>query len=215
MHNGLDWGLYPNPSFYLKRNRFHFLGKAAWKVKNVQGAIDITKYAKQKLDVLGGHRINFKMGFRCTFDRHVNFLGMVDELKKKQTMSRSKGLIFPVTWHEPFGLAIIESMYFGCPVFGTPYGSLPELVLNETGFLSSSESEIIDAITHNNYMPKRCNEFAEDIFSSNVMADKYIEKYGEVISGKTLNKEFTSTISNFRNLKYRKAEKLNYFFRKT
>ena len=31
-------------------------------------------------------------------------------------------------WHEPFGIALIEALYFGCPVFGTPYGSLPEIV---------------------------------------------------------------------------------------
>ena len=59
---------------------------------------------------------------------------MVDASKKKVIIEQSKGLIFPVTWHEPFGLAITESFYFGAPVGGTPYGALPELVSPEVGF---------------------------------------------------------------------------------
>ena len=36
--------------------------------------------------------------------------------EKGEILNSSKGLVFPVLWHEPFGLAIIESLYYGCPV---------------------------------------------------------------------------------------------------
>jgi hypothetical protein len=42
------------------KNYFHFLGDAAWRVKNVKGAIQIAKLAHQKLRVIGGVRFNFK-----------------------------------------------------------------------------------------------------------------------------------------------------------
>jgi len=40
VHNGLNWDNYQQPEFNVPRTRFHFLGKAAWRVKNVQGAIE-------------------------------------------------------------------------------------------------------------------------------------------------------------------------------
>ncbi len=52
-------------------------------------------------------------------------------------MQRSKGLIFPVLWNEPFGLAAIESLYAGAPVFGPNYGSIPELINEKTGYTSN------------------------------------------------------------------------------
>lgn len=203
VYNGLNWDNYQKPNFNLKRERFHFLGKAAWRVKNVQGAIDITKKAGQQLDVLGGHRLNLKMGFRLTLDRHVRFLGMVDDTTKSQIMTQSKGLIFPVTWHEPFGLAITESLYFGCPVFGTPYGSLPELVSGEVGLLSSCEQDLVEGILNSDtYDSARCNEYARDQFNADVMAAAYVSYYEKVVEGSKANSALGSIVESFKRLPY-------------
>lgn len=203
VHNGLNWDNYLKPNLNTDRQRFHFLGKAAWRVKNVQGAIDITKRAGEQLDVLGGHRLNFKMGFRLTLDRHVRFLGMVDDTTKSQVMTKSKGLIFPVTWHEPFGLAITESLYFGCPVFGTPYGSLPELVSRDVGFLSDKQSELIEAVSNSpNFTPVICHEYARDLFNADVMAKAYVAMYEKVTLGEVLNPHLGNIITDFKRLPY-------------
>lgn len=203
VHNGLNWDNYLKPTLNTDRQRFHFLGKAAWRVKNVQGAIDITKRAGEQLDVLGGHRLNFKMGFRLTLDRHVRFLGMVDDTTKSQVMTKSKGLIFPVTWHEPFGLAITESLYFGCPVFGTPYGSLHELVSRDVGFLSDKQSELIEAVGNSsNFAPTICHEYARDMFNADVMAKAYVAMYEKVTSGEVLNPQLGNIITDFKRLPY-------------
>ncbi|MBM7037677.1 glycosyltransferase [Vibrio ulleungensis] len=190
VHNGLNWDNYPEVSLNAagNRQRFHFLGKAAWRLKNVQGAIDITKLAKQQLDVLGGHRFNIKMGVRFTFDRHVRFHGMVNDVEKSSIMSGSKGLVFPVTWHEPFGLAITESLYFGCPVFATPYGSLPELVSNEVGLLSDSQPDLVTAVSNaEQFSSKVCHEYARDLFNAHVMAERYLGFYDKIINNQPLN----------------------------
>ncbi|WP_047049110.1 glycosyltransferase [Vibrio mexicanus] len=206
VYNGLNWDNYLKPDLSSDRQRFHFLGKAAWRVKNVQGAIDITKKAKQSLDVLGGHRLNFKMGFRLTLDRHVKFHGMVDDMTKSKIMTQSKGLIFPVTWHEPFGLAITESLYFGCPVFSTPYGSLPELVSEDVGFLSSQETQLVEAVANAECFDViRCHEYAQDLFNANVMAKAYVEKYQTVVNGFDLNTNLGGVIADFKRLAYDKA----------
>ncbi|NQY28269.1 MAG: hypothetical protein HRT69_02240 [Flavobacteriaceae bacterium] len=51
-------------------------------------------------------------------------------------------IYLPVLWNKPFGLAIIESLYTGYPVFGPNYGSLPELIPENVGYTSNSMSEI-------------------------------------------------------------------------
>ncbi|MBD3750699.1 MAG: glycosyltransferase [Sphingobacteriales bacterium] len=188
VHNGLDWRNYPAPDLKATKSGFHFLGRAAWKVKNLKSAINITKKANEKLEVLGGYRFNLKMGWRFTFDTHVSFKGMVDNHQKAKYLQKSKGLIFPVLWHEPFGLALIESLYYGCPVFGTPYGSLAEIITKDFGFLSDKEDELVAAIKNaSQYDAEKCHEYAKNKFSAQVMADEYLKLYEKVMNGEKLN----------------------------
>jgi glycosyltransferase involved in cell wall biosynthesis len=188
VHHGLDPDDYPKPDLSKKRTHTHFLAKAAWRVKNVKGAIDVATQSGNKLIVLGGTRLNLKMGLRFTPHINVRFKGMVNNDEKSVVLNSSKALLFPVLWHEPFGLAIIESLYFGCPVFGTPYGSLPELVPPEVGLLSNSKQVLIDSLKavagFNNQL---CHDYAVDNFTVQKMAQKYLLLYQEVLNGKALN----------------------------
>lgn len=185
--NGLNWDDYPKPDLERKRQNYHFLGKAAWKVKNLKGAIDTAlAIPRAHLDVLGGYRLNFKMGFRLTLSPRVHFYGMVDDREKSEVIQRSRGLIFPVRWHEPFGLAIVESLYYGSPVFATPYGSLPELVTPEVGYLDLSHRSLAEHIRYIDYSPDRCHEYARVCFSAERMADDYLAKYEQVLAGQAL-----------------------------
>lgn len=188
VYNGLDWDDYGIVDLSKKRSGYHFLGKAAWKVKNLKGAIAVTEALKNEhLEVLGGYRFNFKMGWRFTFNPRIHFGGMVDDARKKMIIERSKGLLFPVTWNEPFGLAIIESLYLGSPVFATPYGSLPELVTSEVGFLTNRAATMVDHLKSDpTYSPQLCHEYARDKFNSKRMALEYLKKYEQVLNGQVL-----------------------------
>jgi glycosyltransferase involved in cell wall biosynthesis len=193
VYNGLDWSGYSKPNLNSKRESFHFLGKASWGVKNLKGAIDIIKKTKtEKLFVLGGKRSServLKMGPYYIFSSKITYKGMVGGKEKENYLNHSKGLIFPVLWHEPFGLAIIESLYFGCPVFGTPYGSLNEIVVNDVGFLSNKTDELSNSVLNSHHFsPKICQEYAIENFNSKKMALQYELKYERVISGEKLNK---------------------------
>ncbi|NMH28388.1 glycosyltransferase family 4 protein [Flavobacterium sp. SE-s28] len=181
VYNGLDWNAYQKPNLESQRSYFHFLGNAAWKVKNVKGAISIISKSKtEKLYVMGGTRWHPNT---FTFSNKISFLGMVDDVKKAQVMNHSKGLLFPVTWNEPFGLAIIESLFYGCPVFGSTYGSLPELVREDVGLLSNSEEELSRAILNaDSFSKSRCNEYVVEAFNSRKMALAYLEKYEAVLN---------------------------------
>lgn len=198
--NGLDWSNYGEVDWKQERNYYHFLGKAAWRLKNVKGAIHIAKKANQQLRVLGGDRFNFKRGLRLTFSPQIKFHGMVGGEEKLSLLNGSKGLIFPVRWHEPFGLAIIESMYFGSPVFSTPYGAIPELVPNECGLLSNNADVLVDAINMQKFDPLYCQQHVVNHFNAEKMAQGYLEKYRKVMRGEQLNDFQPSLVTNCQKL---------------
>lgn len=188
VHNPIDIQDYQKPDLGRKRTHLHFLAKAAWRVKNVKGAIDVATQSHNKLVVLGGTRLNLKMGLRFTPNLNVRFKGMVGDEVKSNVMNSSKGMLFPVLWHEPFGIAIVESLFFGCPVFGTPYGSLPELVPAEVGFLSDSKSALVEAVKNaGQFSNKYCHEYAVDNFNVGRITQQYLELYTRVLNGQQLN----------------------------
>lgn len=187
VYNGLDWNAYGAPCLEQERGHYHFLGKGAWRVKNLTGAIDVALRAGETLEVLGANRLNFKRGFRFTWSPRIHFHGMVGGPVKQNLLRASKGLIFPVRWHEPFGLAVIESLYFGCPVFATPYGALPELVTPETGVLAAGADALAEAVRTSSFDRRACHLRVKASFDANTMAAQYVRKYEAVMDGAQLN----------------------------
>jgi glycosyltransferase involved in cell wall biosynthesis len=190
IHNGIDWNDYGSAPLDGARSWVHFLGDGAWKVKNLRGAIRVAHLAGEELRVAGGFRLNFRMGFRFTLSRRVRFHGWVGADEKRSLLSGSKGLVLPVRWPEPFGLSIVESLFYGCPVFGTPYGSLPELVPPDVGFLSSDAEELAEAVRGSaRFDPRRCHDHAVACFGSRAMTDGYLAAYERVLAGEPLHAE--------------------------
>ena len=188
VYNCLDVEDYGKPDLNSKRHYIHFLADAAWRVKNVRGAIKIAKNAAVPLHVIGGVRFNFNMGIRLTFDPNTRFHGMKGGEEKNKIINGSKGLLFPVLWNEPFGIALIESLYFGCPVIGTPYGSLTELIPKEVGFLSSKKDELVTAVKNiDAYDRNDCHRYVMDNFTSDKMTLQYLALYEKVMNGEKLN----------------------------
>jgi glycosyltransferase involved in cell wall biosynthesis len=186
--NGLDTDEYGKPDLNNHRKHVHFLAKAAWKVKNVRGAIYMARKGGHRIEIIGGDRLNLKMGFRFTLDPNAHFNGIQGGEKKFRIIQDSKALLFPVLWHEPFGIAMIESMYYGCPVFGTPWGSLPEIVTPDAGFLSDNYTEHIKRLKEvGSFNRKKIHELVCDRFSAKTMTDGYLACYEKALNGQTLN----------------------------
>lgn len=190
VYNGLDWREYGEPNLNQPKRYHHFLGKAKAPAKNLRGAIDIANRARLRLDVLGGSRLNVTRNPYIYLDTNVRFHGMVGGQKKLDLIKGSRGLIAPSRWHEPFGLAITESLYLGAPVFATPYGSLPEIIDQEDiGFLSDNYDELAEAAAaYKRFDRRRCHEVAVARFGMLPMAESYIRAYDMVIQKETLNK---------------------------
>ncbi len=182
VYNGLDFDELGKVDLNARRRHLLFLAKASRREKNLKDCIWITKKAKRNLAVVGGKKI--------TFSRHIKYYGMLGGEKKSKIIQHADALLFPVRWHEPLGLAILESLYFGCPVFGTEYGSLPELISKERGFLSNNMSELVEALKDMGQFNRRnCHEFVYDNFSAKKMTEDYLKLYEQILNGNTLNKE--------------------------
>jgi len=190
VYNSIDPEEYGPPDWSHSRNHLLFLAMAAWRVKNVRGAIRIARRAGRRLAVVGGHRINLRMGVRITLDPNVRFHGIIGGPQKHRVINHSSALLFPVLWHEPFGIAIVEAMYFGCPVFGTPWGSLPELVPAEAGILSTSEGELVRHLAEVGEFDRRgIHQYAADTFSVDRMTEAYLTLYEQILAGERLHPE--------------------------
>lgn len=187
VHNGLDWSSYAPVDWDRPRGGYHFLGKGEWRLKNLRGAIRVAERAGERIEVLGGVRFNIRRGLRFTLYPRARFHGMVGGQRKFDVLNGSRGLIFPVRWNEPFGMAVIESLYFGCPVFATPYGALPEIVEAEHGVLSADARVLAEAVRANRFDPRACHARAVDVFNAERMTDSYLALYDRVLSGETLN----------------------------
>lgn len=180
VYNGLDFDDYGRPDFNIKRDYMLFLAKARLRVKNVRGAKAIARGAGEKIVILGGYGISF--------NGRIIYKGFKGGERKNKILNKAKALLFPVLWHEPFGLALIESLYFGVPVLGTEYGSLPEIIISEVGFLSNNKKELIAAAKNiEAFDRKKCSEYAISRFSSRKMAEEYLKLYERVLNGEKLN----------------------------
>lgn len=172
-----------------------FLAKASWKVKNLAGAISIARAVKMRLEVLGSSDWPANLHKLLPTIRGVRYRGMVGELEKRTILRRAKGLLFPVRWHEPFGIAITESLASGCPVFGTPYGSLPEIVNDEVGSLSTSSADLETAVRNiQRFTPEKCRARVFEGFTDMDMARSYLKFYKSVLHTGRLSDQSPSVI---------------------
>ncbi len=172
-----------------------FLAKASWKVKNLTGAIAVARAVKMRLEVLGSRDWPVDFHRLLPIIRGVHYRGMVDDVEKREVLRRARGLIFPVRWDEPFGIAITESLASGCPVFGTPYGSLPEIVNDEVGVLSASSSDLINAIRKlDRFSPEKCRARVFQGFTDLDMARNYLSFYANILQTGRLSENAPTSV---------------------
>jgi glycosyltransferase involved in cell wall biosynthesis len=157
VHNGLDPADY---SFSEKREDYAvFLAKARWPVKNFSGAVQVARRAGLELRVIGSRNWPLNLQRLLPPLRGVRYCGTFGGQRKRDLIARARCLIFPVRWHEPFGIALIEALVSGGYVAGTPYGSLPEIITPETGILSAHAEELAAAVKNpQRFDPQACRD---------------------------------------------------------
>ena len=113
----------------------------------------------------------------------IVYVGNSGPEKRDKLLGQAFALVHPITFEEPFGLSVVESMLCGTPVVAFNKGSMPELILDgKAGFLVENIHEAVDALTDVKDIDRRfCRTWAEERFSQKKMIDDYIDVYKEVL----------------------------------
>lgn len=112
----------------------------------------------------------------------IEYLGELGGLDKLELLGHATCLLNPLQWSEPFGMVMVEALACGTPVVATPYGSVPELVIDgETGYVRPVEG-LADAVVAAGQLDRnRCRADAEDRFSARRMVADHVRLYTEMV----------------------------------
>jgi len=110
---------------------------------------------------------------------HVEFIGEIDDSRKQEFLGRAKALLFPISWPEPFGLVMIESMACGTPVIAFNSGAVPEVMADGiNGFVVDTVEEAAAAVSRLDLLPRRVIRACfEKRFTVQAMARAYVKIY--------------------------------------
>lgn len=186
VHNGLDLSEYPFEDKTRGFEKFLFLAKGSWKVKNLKGVIQACRKTGKHLNIVGGRSwIPYPK---------IHSFGMLGGQEKLDVIKKSDALLFPVRWHEPFGIAIIEAMAMGLPVIGSSYGSLPELLQPGVGVACSDFNELLETLRSpaDFKSPEEIREHIEKNFQIKHFTENHLGYYQRIICGEQLHEHFPS-----------------------
>ncbi len=188
VYNGINPEDYPFCAQSLQPPYLAFLGRMSPE-KGPQHAIAIAKQTGRRLKMAGKvdkvDRKFFEQEIEPQIDGdQIQYLGEVTHAEKVELLSNASLTLFPISWHEPFGLVMTESMCTGTPVIGMNLGSVPEVIAHgKTGFVCQSIEEMIDAIPAALELDRQaCRDHVLSQFSVAQMVNGYEAAYQKVIA---------------------------------
>lgn len=186
VYNGIDVSshtFYPQPQDppYLA-----FLGRLSPE-KGPHLAIEIAKRTGFKLKLAGKidpvDKEFFEREIKPQIDGdHIEYLGEANHSQKNVLMGNAIATLFPITWREPFGLVMAESMAAGTPVIALELGSTSEVIADGvSGFLCQTVDECVEAIAKLPTLSRQsCRDHVQARFSVTQMVDGYEHVYRQV-----------------------------------
>ncbi|KOP25626.1 glycosyl transferase [Hapalosiphon sp. MRB220] len=164
-----------------------FLGRISPE-KGTHIAIQIAKEAGWRLKMAGKIDVvdqeYFEKEVKPLIDgKQIEYLGEANHVQKNALMGGAVATLFTITWREPFGLVMVESMAAGTPVIAMNMGSVPEVIVHgKTGFICNNITECADAVSKVEKIDRyACREHVENNFSVQKMVDGYEAVYREIV----------------------------------
>ena len=185
VYNAIDFSKYELTENLPQDAPLFFLGRIE-KVKGCHTAIKLAKITGNKLIIAGNisplpdEKLYFENEIRPHIDGvQIQYIGAVNDEQKNEYIGRSKALIFPIEWNEPFGIVMIEAMACGTPVIGFKTGSVPE-VIDEgiTGHVVSNLQQMIESVKRVEMIDRnKCRSMAEFRFDVRKIALRYLNLF--------------------------------------
>jgi glycosyltransferase involved in cell wall biosynthesis len=116
-------------------------------------------------------------------DEQVTYLGSVGPAKRSEVLGGALALLHLISFDEPFGLSLVESLACGTPVIAFGRGSIPEIIKHgETGFIVADVEQAAEAVAAMKSIDRAaCREDVEQRFSQARMASNYVRVYEEIL----------------------------------
>jgi glycosyltransferase involved in cell wall biosynthesis len=187
IHHGLDPATFPVGTG--SGNSLVFLGRMS-PSKGPDRAIAIAQAAGVPIVLAGkqhtdAERDFFEAKIRPALGPDVTFVGELGPVDKMAILGDAIALINPISWDEPFGMVMLESLACGTPVLAFGRGAAPEIVApGVTGFLAEDDAGLIDAVGHLGELDRAaCRAAVEGHFSAARMVNDYVALYDRVVAG--------------------------------
>jgi glycosyltransferase involved in cell wall biosynthesis len=116
--------------------------------------------------------------------KQISYIGPVNDDQKRELLGNADAMLFPITWEEPFGLVVGESLACGTPVLAFKRGAMPELIEDgRTGILCDTEEEMCAAVEKIPTLDrKECRILVESRFSPEIIAVEFERVYREMLN---------------------------------
>jgi glycosyltransferase involved in cell wall biosynthesis len=114
----------------------------------------------------------------------IEYLGEVNHGQKVELLQDARATLFPISWEEPFGLVMIESMACGTPVIATRWGAVPEVIEHgRSGIIVDDYRLMALAIEEADRLePLECRRYVEERFVPERMVADYVQAYKAAIA---------------------------------
>ena len=179
--NALDLSVYPAHPH--RGDYLLFVGRLSFD-KGAHRAIEVAKHAELPLKIAGKMREPLEKEY---FETHVRpnlgwgieYLGEVTHDEKVDLLQNARVTLFPISWEEPFGLVMIESMACGTPVIATRWGAVPEVIEHGRGGLIVDDLNAMAAAIEeaDRLDPAECRRYVEERYSAERMVADYVAAY--------------------------------------
>jgi len=151
--------------------------------KGPDRAIRVARAAGRPLVLAGNVQTRHERYFADEIRPHIDgktvrYVGEVGGERKRQLFAGASALLMPITWPEPFGLVMVESLAAGTPVLAFAHGAAPEIIEHgRNGFLVGDEDEMAALVARTGEIdPHACRRSAER-FAPDMVAAAYEAVY--------------------------------------
>lgn len=114
----------------------------------------------------------------------VEFVGELHGDSLSTLYGNAYATLVPISWHEPFGLVMVESMACGTPVVAYDIGSAREVVRDgHTGFVVKDQLEMVEAVERVRTLKRfDCLKRVEEKFTAERMVSGYEAVYRKILN---------------------------------
>jgi glycosyltransferase involved in cell wall biosynthesis len=184
IHHGIDITQFP---FFKAEGKYLLFFGRIHPDKGVREAIHVAQRVGTKLVIAG--IIQDQDYFATQVEPHIDgktveYLGSVGPDQRADVLGHALALLHLISFDEPFGLSMVESMACGTPVIAFARGSIPEIIRDgETGYIVEDIEGAINAVATVRTIDRSiCRADVEKRFTSTRMAHDYVGVYEKIMN---------------------------------